>query len=128
VSDFDQRHTVKVYASYRFTDTLNLSGQWRYGSGLPIPGFIEQVGANFFITTDRNLARLPAYSHADVRVSKAFLFNKWKLTIHGEVLNLLNRENVRFTGLEGIGFNNQAFIGLDKLLRILPSGGIAIEF
>src|SRR5260370_9834578 len=36
--DFDQRHTLSAYGSYRFTGPLNRSGQWRYGSGISIPG------------------------------------------------------------------------------------------
>jgi outer membrane receptor protein involved in Fe transport len=48
VSDTDQRHTVNVYGSYRFTETWNLSSAWRYGSGEPLPGFYRQVGADVF--------------------------------------------------------------------------------
>ena len=47
-SDFDQRHTLNVFGSYRFTETFNLSGQWRYGSGTPWVGFLQQEGSNHF--------------------------------------------------------------------------------
>lgn len=98
VSDADQRHTINAYGNYRITDTWNLSSEWRYGSGLPVPGFFRQVGTIYFLTNQRNLTRLPYYSRIDVRVSKAFLFKKWKLTLTGEVLNLLNRSNLRYAG------------------------------
>jgi len=128
VSDTDQRHTVNVYGSYRFTDTWNLSGEWRYGSGQPIPGFYRQVGSDYFLTDQRNLSRVPDYSRVDVRLSKAFLFKRWKLTVTGEVINLLNQDNVRFSGFDGFGVNGRVFGQLDRLLPILPSAGVVIEF
>ena len=94
VSDFDQRHTINMYGNYRLTATFNLSAQWRYGSGLPWRGFLEQFGSGFAVGSQRNTARLPYYSRVDLRANKAFLFRKWKLTLSGEVLNVQNRENL----------------------------------
>jgi hypothetical protein len=128
VSDTDQRHTVNVYGSYRFTDTWEMSGEWRYGSGQPIPGFYRQVGRDYFVADQRNLTRVPDYSRVDVRVSKAFLLKRWKLTVTGEVINLLNRDNVRFSGFDGFEFNGRVFGRLDRLLPIIPSAGVVIEF
>jgi outer membrane receptor for ferrienterochelin and colicin len=128
VSDSDQHHTLNVYGSYRFTDKWNISGEWRYGSGQPIPGFYRQVGADYFLTDQRNLARVPDYSRLDVRLSKAFLFKRWKLTVTGEVINLLNKENLRFAGFDGFAGDGRVFGRLDRLLPILPSAGVVIEF
>ncbi len=128
VSDTDQRHTVNVYGSYRFTETWNLSGAWRYGSGQPIPGFFRQVGPGYFLSSNRNRARLPYYSRADLRLSKAFLFKKWKLTVTGEVINAMNRNNVRYAGFDGFGFDGRVFGQLDRVLPILPSAGVVLEF
>ena len=128
VSDSDQRHTLNVYGSYRFTNTWSTSGEWRYGSGMPIPGFYRQVGSEYFLTDQRNRVRVPDYNRVDVRLSKAFLFKRWKLTVTGEVINLLNRENVRYSGFDGFGSNGQVFGHLDRMLPILPSAGVVIEF
>jgi hypothetical protein len=127
-SDYDQRHTVNVYGNYRFAETWNFSSEWRYGSGQPIPGFYGQDAAGYFLTTQRNQVRVPYYSRVDVRLSKAFLFKKAKLTLTGEVLNLLNRENLRFVGFDFFGNNGRVFGQLDRVLPILPSAGIVIEF
>jgi outer membrane receptor protein involved in Fe transport len=127
-SDYDQRHTLNVYGNYRFAETWNFSSEWRYGSGQPITGFYGQDAAGYFLTTQRNQVRVPYYSRVDVRLSKAFLFKKAKLTLTGEVLNLLNRENVRFIGFDFFGANGRAFGQLDRILPILPSAGIVIEF
>jgi outer membrane receptor for ferrienterochelin and colicin len=128
VSDSDQRHTINVYSSYRFGETWNISGAWRYGSGQPVPGFYRQVGSKYFLSNERNTARIPYYSRVDVRANKAFLFNKWKLTLSGEVINALNRNNVRFAGFNGFAFDGSVFGQLDRVLPILPSAGVVVEF
>jgi hypothetical protein len=129
VSDNDQRHILNAYASYRFTDTWNLSSVFRYGSGPPIPGFFRQVNGNYFLSDQRNQVRIPDYARWDVRVSKAFLFKRWKLTATGEVLNLLNRNNLRYAGFDFFDFSTGRVFGqLDRVLPILPSAGVVIEF
>ena len=128
VADNDQRHLLNTYASYRFTDTWNLSSVFRFGSGPPIPGFFRQVDSTYFLSNRRNETRLPDYARWDVRVSKAFLFNRWKLTVTGEVLNLLNRENLRYAGFDAFDVSGRVFGQLDRVLPILPSVGAVIEF
>lgn len=129
VADTEQRHLLNTYASFRFTDTWNLSSVFRFGSGPPIPGFFRQAGATYFLSDRRNEARVPDYIRWDVRVSKAFLFKRWKLTATGEVLNLLNRNNLRYAGFDGFEISTGRVFGhLDRVLPILPSAGVVIEF
>jgi hypothetical protein len=127
-SDADQRHTINVYGNYRFAETWNFSSEWRYGSSQPVPGFFGQDSAGFFLTSQKNQTRLPYYSRVDIRLSKAFLFKKAKLTLTGEVLNLLNHNNVRYAGFDDYLFNGRIIGKLDRVLPILPSTGIVIEF
>ncbi|MBA3440208.1 MAG: TonB-dependent receptor, partial [Pyrinomonadaceae bacterium] len=124
VSDFDQRHAISAYASYRFTETLNVSGQWRYGSGLPLTGFFREDAGRLFLGSERNLVRLPFYSRLDLRVNKAFLFKKWKLTLSGEVLNALKRVNYRYPGFATISPGGEVSNERQKLLPFLPSAGV----
>ena len=129
VADNEQRHLLNIYASYRFTDTWNLSSVFRFGSGPPIPGFFTKVDGNYFLSDRRNEVRVPDYARLDVRLSKAFLFNRWKLTVTGEVLNLLNRENLRYEGFDRFSvINGRVFGQLNRVLPILPSVGAVIEF
>ena len=127
-SDTDQRHTVNVYANYRFNDTWNLSSELRYGSGQPIPGFFGQDSQGYFLIHERNQTRVPFYNRVDVRLSKAFLFKRWKMTLTGEVLNLFNRNNVRYAGFDFFNFDGRVFGQLDRVLPILPSAGVVIDF
>jgi hypothetical protein len=129
VADTEQRHLLNTHASYRFTDTWNLSGVFRFGTGPPIPGFFRQVGDNLFLSDKRNEVHVPDYARLDVRVSKAFLFKRWKLTATGEVLNLLNRNNQRYAGFDGFDASTGRVFGqLDRVLPLLPSAGVVIEF
>jgi hypothetical protein len=127
--DFDQRHTVNVYGSYRVTNTWNLSTKYRYGSNTPIVGFYERRGADFFLAEGRNEVRAPAYSRLDLRANKAFFFRRWKMTLYGEVSNLLNRTHYRYTDLDGVNLQTgQAFLESDTLFPIIPAIGVSVEF
>jgi hypothetical protein len=48
------------------------------------------------------------------------------LTLTGEVINLLNRGNVRYAGYYFTG--SGVFPQIDRVLPILPSAGVVIEF
>jgi hypothetical protein len=130
VSDFDQRHTVNMYGSYRFTGTFNFSGGWRYGSGVPWIGFLQREGETISFGSQRNQIRVPDYSRVDLRANKAFLFKKWKLTVSGEVLNVLRHKNLYNVESNPVRFRTTGrFIsGLRDSFSILPSLGLAIEF
>src|SRR5262249_20517320 len=69
--DFDQRHTINAYGSYRISKTINLSGKYRFGTNFPVPGFYATDGKNLFFSELRNQIRLNDYSRLDLRLSKA---------------------------------------------------------
>lgn len=128
-SDFDQRHTLNLYGSYRFSETWNFSLKARYGSGFPYPGYLEARGADFYLTAGRNEERLPDYGRLDLRINKAFFFKRRKLTLYLEVLNVSNRENIRYE--ETVSVNSKtrrAAVSTSPLLPILPTAGFVIEF
>ncbi|HYR91306.1 MAG TPA: TonB-dependent receptor [Terriglobia bacterium] len=126
--DFDQRHTFSVYASYRWTDSLNLSMKYRYGTNFPIAGFFARdVNGRVILSDQRNLLRMPIYSRLDLRVNKAFRFDRWQLTLYGEVLNVLAHDNRRWTtNLDTT--NGGVSVNQDSLFPFLPLAGIRIDF
>lgn len=127
-SDYDQRHTVNVYGGYRLRPSINLSMRWSYGSGFPMPGYLQKIGATYYLAGSRNQLRLEPYKRADFRINKAWTHDKWKLTLYGEVVNLTNRSNHIFDILDGYNSKtSQAFVTLDKLFPILPSLGLVFE-
>jgi hypothetical protein len=124
----DQRHTVNVYGSCRIRPTVNLSARGMYGSGFPIPGFLRQEGSRYFLAENCNGLRLESYRRADLRINKAWPFDRWKLTLYGEVVNLSNRRNLRFDTFNGYNARTgQASLTFDKMFPILPSAGIVLE-
>jgi hypothetical protein len=127
-SDYDQRHTVNVYGGYRLRPSINLSLRWSYGTGIPIPGYLRQSGTLYYLSNSRNQLRLDPYSRTDFRVNKAWTHDKWKLTLYGEVINLMNRTNYVFESFDGYTTSTkQAYVTLDKLFPVLPSAGLVFE-
>jgi hypothetical protein len=126
--DFDQRHTLNAYAMYRHSDRASFVGKLRIGSNFPIPGYYAQQGAGYVVTDTRNGARLPAYSRLDLRANRAFTWSRRRLTLFAEVINVLNRDNVRFNP-PGINTVTRATSSpFDSMLPIVPSVGVMIEF
>jgi hypothetical protein len=128
VPDWDQRHTINVYAGYRLRPSVNLSARSSWGSGLPIPGFLHTVNGSYYLTSVRNSQRLGTYNRTDVRVNKAWTHAKWKLTLYGEVVNLTNRTNYLFESLNSFNTKTgQAYVTVDTMFPILPSAGLVFE-
>jgi hypothetical protein len=80
-------------------------------------GFFREENGQVVLDSEPNRVRLPTYSRLDLRINKAFYFKRSKLTLSGEVLNALARDNFRQDGRRR-----------EKLLPFLPSVGIAFEF
>ncbi len=129
-SDYDQRHTVNLFGSYRPAPRLNLSAKLAHGSSLPLPGFFLQTGETQLALDEvRNRVRLPYYQRLDLRINKLLVFGDWQVTLFGEVINVLNRRNIR-TNFQG-GFNpitGNRVPDLEDTFPILPSVGVVIEF
>ena len=133
--DYDQRHVVNAFTSYRVSKTVSLSGKYRYESNFPVVGFYSGDPAadwdkdHFTLSSQRNQLRVPYYSRLDLRVNKAHYFKRSKITVYGELDNMLNRTHWRYFDLAWYNYQTgQAWLQRDKLLPILPSGGFTIEF
>lgn len=116
---FDQTHVTTFAASYNITPTWEIGAKWQYRTGNPYtpvvdaerqidPRFLEDVesmeeisAAEIIANTiyipvygETNSQRLPPYHRLDIRLSKTFNFNKWKLGLFLEILNTYNRKNL----------------------------------
>jgi len=139
--DADQRHTINAFANYRVSNRTNLSAKMRYGSNYPIVGYVGEqprapgapallgggVPAFYSLTVDRNTLRLPAYSRVDARADRTFTWSTRRITLFAEVVNLLNRTNMRNVPY-GIDRSGRVFGPTDSLMPILPSAGLVVEF
>ncbi len=126
--DFDQRHTINVYGNYRLSDRLSLSARFRAGSNFPAPGYWQARDGGYFLTSDRNTLRVPAYSRLDVRANRAFTWEHARLTLFLEALNVYGRTNVRI-GVPSVNRRTLEVTNLfETLAPFIPSAGILLEF
>jgi hypothetical protein len=129
--DFDQRHTFNAYGLYRITNRLSLSGKLRIGSNTPAIGYWVQRGDDYFVGAledGRNTLRVPTYARLDLRANRTFNWERKRLTLFVEVMNVLGRDNVRY---EQPGINvrtRQAFGIFSSMIPLVPSAGVLIEF
>ena len=107
-ADLDQRHNINVYGGYRVRPSVNLSVRWSYGSGFPIPGYVQRNGSLYSLSASRNQLRVKPFSRIDVRINKAWTYDKWKLTLYGEIINLTNRSNYVFESFDGYNATSRA--------------------
>lgn len=128
-ADYDQKHSVNVYGSYRLRPSINVSVRTSYGSGFPIPGYLTRNAAGtYFIGSQRNQIRIPAYERTDLRINKAWSRHQWKITLYGEMVNITNRTNYVFDSVNGYNSKTgQTSVTLDTMFPVLPSVGILIE-
>ncbi len=112
----DQRHTLNVFASYRLTPSVHLSGKFLYGSGFPIPGTNQYV-----------FGRLGDYQRLDTRVEKDWVLARWKLALYGELLNTTNHYNPRYF-YTTVNQGGTYSVVTGRGLPILPTAGVACEF
>ena len=76
----------------------------------------------------RNTARLPVYGRLDLRANRTFNWSRRRLTLFAEIINVLNRDNVRFNP-PGVNVTTRVTTKpFDSMLPIIPSLGILIEF
>jgi len=135
-ADYDQRHTLNMYAVYRLSDRTSFSTRFRAGSNFPTPGYYEarpvtsaaQPLELYFLSTERNRLRVPVYNRLDVRANRTFSWRTARLTLFAEVLNLYARENVRASQPAINGITQQVFGLYDSMFPVIPSAGVSIEF
>ena len=126
--DLDQRHTLNAYIFHRFSHRFSVSAKYRMGSNFPIPGYYSKQGEQYFVSDRRNDLRLPSYARLDLRANRTFDWSRKRLTLFAEVINVLNRENVRFNPPRVTTATRQVTRLFDSLVPVVPSAGILLEF
>jgi len=128
-SDYDQRHTFNAYLSRRLRPTVNLSGRFTYGSGMPLPGFYRLEQGGYWLAENRNGLRAPAYQRTDLRLNKAYVRQKFKTTLFAEIVNLTNHTNRDFDSPGPYDSSTgRSYPNFYSMFPILPSAGMVFEF
>ena len=126
--DYDQRHTLNAFGTFRVSDRTSLSAQFRAGSNTPAVGYFTERAGQYFMTDERNTLRIPQYSRLDIRANRVFPRRHGRLTLHVELLNALARDNLRVLPPS---INRRTFeaTGLfESVLPLVPSAGLLVEF
>jgi hypothetical protein len=126
--DLDQRHTVNLYGLYRMSPRMSVSGKLRMGSNFPAPGYYTEANGRYYVGETKNDVRLPSFARLDLRLNRTFTWSTRRLTLFAEVINVLNRENVRYhpPSIDGRTFEARRLF--ESLLPVVPSAGLLIEF
>jgi hypothetical protein len=126
--DLDQRHTLNVYGFFRHSDRVSFSLKARLGSNVPAPGYYREVDGQMLVSSTRNGVRLPVYARVDLRANRTFNWSGSRMTLFAEVLNVLNRDNVRFNP-PGVNSRTLEVRNMyEQMIPILPSVGVLFEF
>lgn len=126
--DFDQRHTINAFATYRTSDRMSVGVRFRAGSNLPATGYWTERDGVQYLSGERNLLRVPSYSRLDLRMDRTFTWTEKRLTLFVDVLNVTRRRNVRYLP-PGIDRRTFAARGMfEGLIPLVPSVGALLEF
>ncbi|MCZ6679076.1 MAG: TonB-dependent receptor [Candidatus Poribacteria bacterium] len=130
---FDQTHVATLTTSYQFTSTWEIGAKWQYRTGNP---YTPVTGARLVphpttgelrhvpIYGETNSARVAPFHRLDVRISKSFIYEQWRLGVFLEVLNVYNHKNV-------LSFDyNEDYTKQEVVhqLPLIPYLGITAEF
>lgn len=140
-ADYDQRHSLSLFGHYRISNRTTVGAKFRYGSNYPLAGYIDrqplspnappllggEIPVVYGLSTSRNTLRLPAYARLDIRADRTVTWLGRRVTIFGEVANVLDRQNVRNVPY-GIDRAGHVLGPTDSLLPIVPTAGFVIEF
>lgn len=126
--DLDQRHALNAYVSYRVSTHWNVGAKLRVGSNFPVPGYYREQEGSYFISDRRNDERLPFYSRLDIRASRTFTWARARMTLFGEVINALDRDNVRSNPPSIDSRTWRVSHLFETMIPIVPSAGILLEF
>ncbi len=137
--DFDRRHSLSLSADYALWKDGWLNVVWRYHSGDPY----TDASYEKILSEDGELVwqkdygtpngkRLPAYHSLDARLTKHFLFKRWKLSLYIQIMNLYNRGNVHEFSFEEVLDDAGQTVSFERMaehfLPILPTLGLSAQF
>jgi hypothetical protein len=126
--DLDQRHTANLYAFYRLSDRTSVTGKVRIGSNFPVPGYYTERDGRYILIDRRNELRLPLYARLDLRANRTFNWSGRRLTLFAEVMNVLNRDNVRISRPRINTATREVRNMFEPMIPIVPSFGVLVEF
>ena len=119
----DQPHTANVFGSYRLTPSLRLSAKALYGSGFPVTS-----GLPLSVTGGLPIPRIGPYERIDLRGEKSWTFQRWKLSLYTELLNVTNHDNRRLSAFFVDPVTHKTIVNTSPGLPFIPTAGVGFDF
>ena len=150
-SSWDNRNLLTITATQTFKKSWDLGFRWRYIGGAPftpwdltksaIKTAWDAQGIGYLDYSKFNTQRLTAFHQLDLRVDKAWYYNKWSLMLYFDVQNVYNFQAEQpdyLVRVEDAGGNpvtdpadpNKYLLRTIKntVGTVLPTIGIMVEF
>ncbi len=151
--EFDQRHTVNIVGTYKWTEWLDLGVTWRYGSNFPYtpavgvaprilvqtvdgvetPVIQTDASGSVILDVDRggpanlNSARKPAYHRLDVRLTARTEWFGADWAFYLDIVNVYNRANV-LSYRPFVNDDGTIAIRETNMFPVLPTLGFSVRF
>ena len=133
----DQRHTVRLEATYALNTRWNFSASWHYHSGWPTTEVSYILiplnnGKRYAqrVVGPAYAAQLPDYHRLDLRATRRWEFRRSQLTASVDLFNAYNRTNLIGYAYSPVvsGTTVKTSREARDLLPLLPSVGVTWEF
>ena len=125
---YDQPVIVNLVYEWHFRPKWTVGAKWRYQSGAPFTPVTgtrqDAAGRTRPVYGELGSERLPDYHRLDLRISRDFLFNTWKMSAYLDIINAYARENVSGY-IYNADFTSRRPV---KQLPFMPALGIKAEF
>ncbi len=130
---YDQTHVATLTASYMLTPTWEIGAKWQYRTGNPytpvtgaeiMPHPITGIFRYVPIYGETNSARVPPFHRLDLRISKSFVYQRWRWGLFLELINAYNRKNVLDVDYNATYTEQQTVSQLPQI----PYLGLTVEF
>jgi hypothetical protein len=125
---YDQPLVMNLVYQWHITPVWTLGAKWRYQTGAPftpVTGtYTDATGRIRPVYDQLGSERLPDYHRLDLRITRDFLFNNWKMGVYLDIINAYARENVSGYQYNG-DYSSRKPV---KQLPLLPAFGVRGEF
>ncbi len=123
---YDGRVIANLGAGWRVNRAWEISGKFRFATGLPTTPFFETGPDTGRLDFSRYNSgpRLPTFHALDLRIDRRWSFRGWQLDVYLDVQNVYGRKNVSQYRWDFQAGAPEA----QESLGVLPSIGVTVEF
>ncbi len=100
--DFDQRHTLNIVLTWKFSNSFDFYFEWKFHTGRPYTEIVDSIevinerGEILYLPVkeDYNSSRYPMYHRLDFKFTYEFYIFSFPSSFYIQILNLYNKKNI----------------------------------